>query len=311
MTSTVKKILLGALVSLAILAACLIVLTRVEGMPSLAESNLSLVVLLAFFAAVSAIYAFSVFLWTRFYALFGENRGSQDAFIDMGLIAIGKYLPGKIWGILFRGAVNQDGVSLKKHRVVISAAEQGYSLFVGLLLVGFLVLSNYAQLSTSNMFLLAVVMLVLCALGLKALFMTISVISSIPRFGINQTLSPVGPVLLRSIALAIGYICLWVLTAVPLLILILNNQSLQLQQLVSITAAFLAAMIAGWLAIFAPGGIGIRETAFVYLAPEFFTWQDGLFWITLHRTLFTLFDLAYGAATLLIIAYRTKMVVVK
>ena len=294
-----------------ILAGCLVVLTRVEGLPSLRDANFSSIVLLQFFTAVSAIYAFSVFLWTRFYALFGESRGSQDAFIDMGLIAVGKYLPGKIWGILFRGAVNHDGIALKKHRVVISAAEQAYSLLVGLLLVVFLVLSSYAQLSTGITLILAVATLMLCALGLKVLFMAISVISSMPRFGMEQTLSPDGPVLLRSLALAFGYVLLWVLTAIPLLILILNSQSLQLQQLVSITAAFLGAMIAGWLAIFAPGGIGIRETAFVYLAPGFFTWQDGLFWITLHRTLFTLFDLVYGAVTLSIVAYRTKMAVAK
>ena len=286
-------------------------LTRVEGLPSLRDANLSAFVLFEFFVAVGAIYAFSVFLWARFYALFGESRGSKNAFIDMGLIAIAKYLPGKIWGILFRGAVDENGIALKKNRVVISAAEQVYSLIVALLMIGFLALSSYAGYTSGITFSLAIATIVSCVLSLKVLLMAVSIVTSRSKFGITQTLNPIGSNLLRSIELAIGYICLWVLTAIPLLILISNSQPLLLEQLISITTAFISAMIAGWLALFAPSGIGVRETAFVYLAPELFTWQDGLFWITLHRTLFTLFDLAYGATTLIIIAYRTKMVVVK
>jgi|GEM_PF-4676977 len=289
--------------SLLILGICLAVLTRIEGLPSLAEAKLSPGILASFFVAVCMIYVLSVFLWVRFYALFGENRETKDAFVDMGLIAIGKYLPGKIWGIVARGSVTADGISIKKNRVIASAAEQGYALFVGFILVGYFVLSNFMQLSAVMSLVLLIATLMICAF---VLMISLKFLSKLfPNMAVGRVR------VTTSLGLALGYIALWLLTSIPMLILILNSQSLALQQLVSVTVAFLGAMIAGWLAVFAPGGIGIRESAFVYLAPEFFTWQTGLFWITLHRALYTLFDFIYGATTLLIIAVRSKLVVLK
>ena len=92
----------------------------------------------------------------------------------------------------------------------------------------------------------------------------------------------------------------------PILILMANTLDLSQSQALHVSATFLASMIAGWLAFFAPGGVGVRESVFVFFAPDFLTWQEGLYWIAMHRGLYTLFDIVYGILTLSLISLRTR-----
>lgn len=280
------------------------ILTRVEGLPSIADANLSLMIVSLFFLSVTAIYFVSFVLWRKFYGLFGCTRISRDAFVDTGLIAIGKYVPGKIWGLLFRGALSKDTVTFNKTRIAISGFELIYTLVIGLLLVGFLGVITLPGINLIKSVIL----------GMTIFTVSISLLPLASRWLSHSTFFSLqfdAPSLTANLQLCIGYFLMWLMSAVPIVILIASNQALTVTQLSAVGAAFLGSMIVGWIALFAPGGIGVRESVFVLLAPSFLTWQEGLFWIALHRTLFTAFDLVYGVIAISTLAYRTRSVVVR
>ena len=252
-----------------------------------------------FFLSVATIYALSIFLWCRFFSLFNRQRDRKDAFIDMGFIAIGKYLPGKIWGLLLRGSTDQQKIKLSRNNAAISVLEQVFSLCIGVFLVVLLVLSQqYVELST--VFILC--FFLTAGLSLPVIPITSWFLDRIKRFSMMLIIPPLSTRFL----LGLGYALLWVISAVPILVLMRATMPLGIAEVLSITAAFLASMIIGWVAIFAPGGIGVRESVFILLAPDFLTWQEALYWIALHRGLFVLFDAAYGSVCLVMISLQRK-----
>ena len=253
-----------------------------------------------FFLSVAAIYAISLFLWCRFFALFGQQRTHTDAFIDMGLIAIGKYVPGKIWGLLLRGSFDQQRIKLDKNKAAISILEQIFSLCLGMIYVLLLILfQHYLDLSKFFVF----CFLLAAVISLPVLPIVSSGLDRVERLSIRLT----PPITSIRFLLGLGYALLWTLSSIPILILMQATIPLGLSETLSISAAFLASMIIGWVALFAPGGIGVRESIFVLLAPNFLSWQEALYWIALHRGLYTLFDAIYGAICLGLLASRSKL----
>ncbi len=289
--------------SLLILVLCLILIFQLDKSSDVEHVPLPVTTYVLFFSSVAVIYALSTVLWRYFYSLFGSQRSSQDAFLDMGLIAIGKYLPGKIWGIALRGSFDQNRMALDKGRILVSGLEQAFSLIMGLLLIGALALSTiwgFGWRSGLASIACAVVLILL----LPALKIALGYLKRIPT---DLAMPSPG----RRLLLGAGYGMLWMLSAAPIVILMQSSLTLSASALVSIAAAFLASMIAGWLALFAPGGIGVRESVFVVLAPDFLGWDEGLYWIALHRGLFTLFDVLYGLLVLGLIAVRARSVVIR
>ena len=93
----------------------------------------------------------------------------------------------------------------------------------------------------------------------------------------------------------------------PFVIVVVNLSLPAPDELVPIVAAFLASSIAGWIAIVAPAGFGVREAVFVFAHPSRAMVQEGLGWIVLHRALFTLFDLLFGVAAIIVICLRNRV----
>ncbi|ASJ75867.1 hypothetical protein [Granulosicoccus antarcticus] len=301
MPKSYKKYLWAFCLSLLITTLCLILIYQLDKNSTVEHKSLPVNTYALFFLSVALIYGLSTILWKYFYSLFGRQRSSQDAFLDMGLIAIGKYLPGKIWGIALRGSFDQNQLKLDKGRILVSGLEQAFSLVMGILIVSALALSTrwtfgwiFGSICVISAYFLALLLLPFLKF----------ILSRIKRIQTDLTMPSVGCRML----LGIGYTLLWLISAAPIVILMQSSLTLSTTELISIAAAFLGSMIAGWLALFAPGGIGVRESVFVILAPDFLSWDEGLYWIALHRGLFTLFDAFFGLLVLSLIAARARTV---
>ena len=103
-----RKYIFALAISSFIVIACLVVTYRLCDKFSVEFKDLNSSTYVSFFVSVAFIYFVSFYLWTRFSLLFGQARDTHDAFIDTGLLAIGKYMPGKFWGIIARGAILKD-----------------------------------------------------------------------------------------------------------------------------------------------------------------------------------------------------------
>ena len=291
-----SKYIFALAISFFIVIACLVVTYRLCDKFSVEFKDLSSSTYVSFFVSVAFIYFVSFYLWTRFSLLFGQARDTHDAFIDTGLLAIGKYIPGKFWGIIARGAILKDGVKISRKQVSVSIIEQAFTLGCGVLLVSILFTSTNFKLVKEYW---------LPALGISLLLIVFIAIAW--RWtSRNFNLTNVANINWKIFWFTIGYMSMWLISAAPLIILMTAKSQMSVLEIINASSAFISAMISGWLAVFTPGGLGIREAVFSYISPNSLTWQQGLFWITLHRGLYALFDLAYGSLTLALIALRHK-----
>ena len=291
-----RKYIFALAISSFIVIACLVVTYRLSDKFSVEFKDLSSSTYVSFFVSVAFIYFVSFYLWTRFSLLFGQARDTHDAFIDTGLLAIGKYIPGKFWGIIARGAILKDGVKISRKQVSVSIIEQAFTLGCGVLLVSILFTSTNFKLVKEYW---------LPALGISLLLIVFIAIAW--RWtSRNFNLTNVANINWKIFWFTIGYMSMWLISAAPLIILMTAKSQMSVLEIINASSAFISAMISGWLAVFTPGGLGIREAVFSYISPNSLTWQQGLFWITLHRGLYALFDLAYGSLTLALIALRHK-----
>ena len=248
-----------------------------------------LVSLMVFYGYLILIYTMSVVCWRVFSATSAtlEHRTLSEALIDTGLIAVGKYIPGKAIGILARGAFKDGTFVLSKASVATSASEQVYFLSSGLIVV--VAFLSYEYLSFNVVWIVFLLLMLLSHLPvlIKSLFRHTRIVLYLP------CITP-----LKAFSLSVGYIVLWLVSSMPILTLIGTVHNLEFSQTLEIIAAFNSSIIAGWVAIFAPGGIGVREAAFAMTAPDWLDWKEGLFWIMMHRTLCIFFDIVFGGVSI-------------
>jgi hypothetical protein len=224
-----------------------------------------------YWTAFSIIFLFGGFLyiglnWKRTLYAFSYSISLRDSWISIGLTVFGKYLPGKVWLVLGRAGwiSNRYGYPINEIGV-ISVLTQILSLWTGTLfgLIGLMILK-----ANSIWFFLAF-----------GLFFFLSVLLFSPAFQylfnwvyylffkrkVNFPTLPIRKILF----LSIDYLVTWILWAIAFHCWCqsLSNQILP----ASIGLGFPFASTVGIIAVFAPGGIGVREgllVAFLVLAGE-------------------------------------------
>lgn len=262
-----------------------------------ALADIGVVRLVGFFAGLVLVHALTLVLWRRFSALHGSERAVADAFVDLGVSAIGKYLPGKVAGLLGRGAYTDGKLRPSVGKAALSVSEQLICLWGGLaLLCAFALASRESG---------AIAVLVLCATAPTIAVLPFALCARSHRLRGSRLFGPVLSMALHAnLLLVFGYLVLWTLNALPFIALVTVIPSLGTPELIHVGMAFVAAVIVGWLAFVVPAGIGVREAAFVALAPSSLGWEQATSLIALHRGLSTTFDVALGAAVLATIASR-------
>lgn len=279
------RVCVGIFISVVIIVLGLLTLHTLESQASFAKPSLPWASYFLFYLAVAAIYLLTIVLWGSFSRFTGQTRSFLEKIIDTGLLAVGKYVPGKIFGVMSRGAFRSDALVVDRGMLKVSIIEQVSVLSVGSLLCVFFLLNAKWIHSTFTILVVA-----LCCSS----WLTLYVILKLTQRYMVLPNPCSSSVVFFSLKQSVGYLLLWVLSSVPILVLVSSSHELLFLEAVQVVLAFTIAMISGWVAFFAPGGLGVRESSFVLLAPEFMGWQEAASWVVLHRILITLFDMAYG-----------------
>ncbi len=287
-----RRPILGILVGLLVVAIFGLFISNAQTRLGVIPVALGFGTYSAFYCSLLAVYLLGFLLWQNFASRHGLTRSNREALIDAGLMTVGKYIPGKIWGLMGRGALEGSDFTLDSRRVVISTAEQLVVLWYGASIVGMAWLLTELDSGSSRFNIILLTSPVLAMAPWLA-----SVITQRWLYSSRDGGLPVLPV--RSWpTLACGYILLWSINPIPLLVLAGTSIDLTYADSIHLGLAFIASVMAGWVAFFSPAGIGVREAAFVALAPSTLGWESCLYWIALHRTLSTIFDLLLGTLTL-------------
>lgn len=252
--------------------------------------------------AIGACYLTSVtlasLLWRQLvYAGRAVRLSWAEALVGLAALMIGKYVPGKVVGLLGRAATLR-GHAPPAVAAALTVVEQAY-VFAGL--VGF---AAIASLATGNRvwapWLLAAVLLavVLAPYALRRWMSGIRIESASWREAraLCAALAPSVSLRLFVVAsLTATSVCLPAWFAPELL-----GMTLDAAVRLGLVAAYAGAIVLGILAVVLPGGIGAREGAFVVMAQPWLATDEALALAAALRLLNVVADIVFGVTGIVI-----------
>lgn len=215
-------------------------------------------------AAFWADFVILILLWRVFLSIIsGKKLSLITAYRISALANLGKYVPGKVWAVL--GIVyflKRRGYAAAE-AVASTGLHQAYTVVAGLLFVSAVLGSEiWGRLPLLS---------VLVGLGLAVVVIYPPVFSGLLNRGLKLLKRDPLPYTLsfgRALTLLLAYVAAWILYGASFWCM-LKGIGLENPPFWSMAAASSAAYLLGFLALFAPGGLGVREgVLMVLIAPH-------------------------------------------
>ena len=239
----------------------------------------------------SAYLLLSAEVWRRLvFAVTGMHSRFSDAYLQMASVAAGKYVPGKIWGIVARtGQLQRIGVSAPMSAV--STVIEQLAVFVG----GGIVVVGAALLAfpeyTSG----------IVVAGVALLFSLMVLPQYAPRIigwvqrrrgGSERALPAVEGASRYWLQYSFAHVLLWLISGAILCVIYFSlfGAEVNVQSAAALILANTIGFIIGFLAVFAPAGLGVREATTVAVLAPFFPVREALIAAIALRAWIVLFD---------------------
>jgi hypothetical protein len=226
-------------------------------------------------------------LWRRIVGrLAGRPPTLRESFAQLSLVNLGKYLPGKIWGVVARGASMRQRHGISGEQVLLATVlEQFFILGSALVLVGVL-----AAVLIGGWWAPLLVALSLAAAALGAEFNAplLEWLSRITgRLWRGGARPPTGAGLPRGVYLGYlaGYLAVWVLLGMAYwgIYYACFPVPVAPSEMAGVVLATAASISLGFFALFAPGGIGVREAISSAVLSRFVPLEEAILLSVLFR----------------------------
>lgn len=236
---------------------------------------------------------FAVMAWRRYLLAYtGRDPGWRVAARQLGLLLVGKYVPGGVFGFMARLYDQRGGA--RQPLVWAGLIEQIVGIAMSVALGGVL----YLAAAKGNVVWLALLP-ALPLLALAGVWVLHRFAARLPRLRCyaDDSQAPAWSGLLVSITMQLAQLLAW-----AVLVAVLASELFGLGGYASfgLAGAFLLAVAAGMLVVFVPGGIGVREAALVGLASYWLVAEQAIFLAALLRLLSSLIDGIAGAVAAMI-----------
>ena len=223
-----------------------------------------------------------------------------ESFRQLNLLNIGKYLPGKIWGVIARGASLSDKGVTATSAIVATCIEQTLVLHSAVVVSAILFASLHPSWATTTPALLSMMTLGLGSLLLKFAF-------QLYLYLIKPNANVIDAQEIRLVStftylkFALGHCLGWIVNGVLFASIYhaFFDVSPTLQLLYNLILANTIGVTLGFLAIFAPGGIGVREAATSGILTLVMPFEDAVMLAVLFRLWLLLTDILVGVLVLL------------
>ena len=223
-----------------------------------------------------------------------------ESFRQLNLLNIGKYLPGKIWGVIARGASLSDKGVTATSAIVATCIEQTLVLHSAVVVSAILFASLHPSWATTTPALLSMMTLGLGSLLLKFAFRLYLYLIK-PNANVIDT-QGIGLIsTFTYLKFALGHCLGWIVNGVLFagIYHAFFDVSPTLQLLDNLILANTIGVTLGFLAIFAPGGIGVREAATSGILTLVMPLEDAVMLAVLFRLWLLMTDILVGALVLL------------
>ena len=233
----------------------------------------------------------SCFTWRQSLNIFTGHRLSFVlSFIHSNIVTIGKYLPGKIWGLVSRGIdLKQRGIN-NKETFLVSYLDQALLLHAGIAIGSF-------SLALSKSLALAVIIFILCVLSVLLVSKGHDILTKVTiKFTNNFDLTKLKSNLTtRNYSiLMIYYMAAWLVSGLMFASIYFAFFGFDSRLLLPLIGASSIGIIAGFIAVFAPGGLGVREAASAGILIEFIPAEEAIFLVLICRLWTVLTDITGG-----------------
>ena len=227
----------------------------------------------------------------------GRTVALRESLSQILLVNFGKYIPGKVWGIAARGRrLSESGYAIEE------IARASYLEQILLLLTGFALALLAGALAFGNPlywigFAVAMAGIILFRHGDKVVAMLAQLI---PKAGNLLRLFEVRISTGNVMTLSFGYVLVWLFLSCAFMLVCTSVIDVELTPtttaifVLSMTAGFLA----GFLALFAPGGVGVREGVGAAFLTSVVSLEEAVLLMLLFRVWVVVAELVAGAVVL-------------
>jgi hypothetical protein len=289
---------LNASILIAGLGFCVFALKRLQGEYPLHASFSASGVLVAASCAIVALWA-TAFAWQRYMKAFlGEHLPPLEAMYQICMMQIGKYVPVMIGGFLARISANAGNLSTR--RIVIATTVE---------LIGAMGSARVIGIDCYVLVRMPIVAPVAAAVSLSIVWFMPSLLAIVPMLyarlrvglGMKSVAAVDGPEpgALRR-ALAFQYAQMLVMAIFIVAVISQVFPDLSLRSSILMAGAYLISIVAGIAVVFLPGGVGVREAVFVWLASGELATTEALQLALAMRIAMSLLDLAAGATSVVL-----------
>jgi len=209
---------------------------------------------------ISFVFLFINFLlfvegWRRIIHRLGDKICFRNAFWIMSSTQIAKYVPGGIWfalGRVYMGRIE----NLKEEIVALSVVvETGLTFLVGILLFLVSIILTQKQMLTHYLFVVPIFLVFLVVIYppvLNSIMNHALKFFKKPKMTLNVSF-------LQVLQLSIYFVGLWLAQIIGFYYLINTIYPISGSVLFSLASAYSLSWMTGFVVIFAPGGLGVRE----------------------------------------------------
>ena len=244
-------------------------------------------------------------IWRRVVGILTGTRITLwSSYLQLAVVAVGKYVPGKVWGFVARaGEMYRQQIPV--HLSVMSSVVEQILLITGALLVAIV-----AALIALPKYWIAI-----SVVGAGLLFAAILASSRVPtltrwllrRRKIQDVAGHIPEFHARGIfGYTLAYGMLWVLSGLIFSIIYFSlfDASITRESAAALTLANTAGIVLGFFAFFVPGGLGVREAVTTSILAGFIPVREALLAAVCYRAWMILID---GLNALLILGREASL----
>lgn len=245
------------------------------------------------------VILYSAFIWRMILCKVSDIKAPFTlAFRHVFIMLSAKYIPGKVWGLALRSLdLANKGMNLDAN-FRVNFIEQYFSVVVAIFISLALIFIDSVRLTMG-----VLVLLIPITYYLQRFILTQTprFISIIPKLRHYQKLSHDSNLSFTVYAhLFFHYLLYWLVGALVLYILVSKSWVIDVELYKIVSGVFLLGAVGGYMAVFVPGGIGVREAIWFVLLNAYVDPEQLLNAVILHRIILTLFDVFCASLALLI-----------
>uniref|UniRef100_A0A7V0Z630 Flippase-like domain-containing protein n=1 Tax=candidate division WOR-3 bacterium TaxID=2052148 RepID=A0A7V0Z630_UNCW3 len=242
-------------------------------------------------------FLYGAYLWQKILSNLGEKISFKYSLSITGVSILGKYLPGKIWYAAGRVYFIKK-LGVKEEKGFLSMALETGLLLLSSLIIFILSPFIYNFTTLRSYIFLAIILTIIFVIALHPFFADkiIKTICGILRRPFVELRYSYASMLFLTLLYGIA----WIIYGIGFFFLINSFYPISYNKFIDLTSVFAISWNLGFIALFAPAGLGIREGILTLLLSLYFPKPVAIIisllsrlWITIAEILFALFSLKF------------------